>query len=81
MFCFISWISEFRENPGITNNCYTGIYDYYWFDLDRIEFPFLVLLASGGHCLLTVAQDVDRFLILGDCLDSAPGDCLEKVGR
>nr|XP_022308729.1 probable tRNA N6-adenosine threonylcarbamoyltransferase, mitochondrial [Crassostrea virginica] len=49
--------------------------------LNKIEFPFLVLLASGGHCLLTVAQDVDRFLILGDCLDSAPGDCLEKVAR
>ncbi|XP_061180316.1 tRNA N6-adenosine threonylcarbamoyltransferase, mitochondrial-like [Saccostrea echinata] len=49
--------------------------------LENIEFPFLVLLISGGHCILTVAQDVNRFLMIGNGLDTSPGDCLEKVAR
>ncbi|XP_062599688.1 tRNA N6-adenosine threonylcarbamoyltransferase, mitochondrial-like [Saccostrea cucullata] len=49
--------------------------------LEKIEFPFLVLLISGGHSILTVAQDVSQFLLIGNGLDTSPGDCLEKVAR
>ncbi|XP_071956673.1 tRNA N6-adenosine threonylcarbamoyltransferase, mitochondrial-like [Antedon mediterranea] len=49
--------------------------------IQRVEFPFLVLLVSGGHCLLTVARGVDDFLILGQCLDNAPGEVFDKVAR
>ena len=45
----------------------------------RIEFPYLVMLMSGGHCLLAVVQDVKKFLLLGTCLDTSPGDMLDKV--
>ena len=41
----------------------------------------MVLLASGGHCLLAVARDVSDFLLLGKGLDDAPGDAFDKVGR
>ncbi|KAM3667457.1 tRNA N6-adenosine threonylcarbamoyltransferase, mitochondrial isoform 1-T3 [Ammospiza maritima maritima] len=46
-----------------------------------LEFPFLVLLISGGHCLLAVAQGVSDFLLLGQSIDIAPGDMLDKVAR
>uniref|UniRef100_A0A803T392 N(6)-L-threonylcarbamoyladenine synthase n=1 Tax=Anolis carolinensis TaxID=28377 RepID=A0A803T392_ANOCA len=46
---------------------------------DPVEFPFLVLLLSGGHCILAVAQGVADFLLLGQTLDIAPGDMLDKV--
>ncbi|XP_045446143.1 probable tRNA N6-adenosine threonylcarbamoyltransferase, mitochondrial [Melitaea cinxia] len=46
-----------------------------------IEFPFLALLISGGHCLLTVVKDVDNFLLLGNTLDNAPGEVLDKAAR
>ncbi|XP_061579834.1 tRNA N6-adenosine threonylcarbamoyltransferase, mitochondrial isoform X2 [Cololabis saira] len=49
--------------------------------LQPISFPFLVLLISGGHSLLAVAQGVDDFLLLGHALDEAPGDTLDKVAR
>lgn len=45
----------------------------------HLEFPFLVLLISGGHCLLAVAQGVSDFLLLGQSIDIAPGDMLDKV--
>lgn len=44
-----------------------------------VEFPFLVLLISGGHCLLAVAEKVDKFLLLGECMDDAPGEAFDKV--
>ncbi|XP_035264843.1 probable tRNA N6-adenosine threonylcarbamoyltransferase, mitochondrial isoform X1 [Anguilla anguilla] len=49
--------------------------------IQSVPFPFLVLLISGGHCLLAVARDIDDFLLLGQALDEAPGDTLDKVAR
>nr|CAI5837214.1 unnamed protein product [Callosobruchus analis] len=45
------------------------------------EFPFLVLLISGGHCLLAVAEKVDRFFLLGESIDDAPGEAFDKMAR
>ncbi|KAG2458724.1 OSGP2 protein, partial [Polypterus senegalus] len=44
-----------------------------------LPFPFLVLLVSGGHALLALARGVSDFLLLGQALDEAPGDTLDKV--
>lgn len=46
-----------------------------------IQFPFLVLLISGGHCLLAVTRDVDQFQLLGESIDCAPGEIFDKVAR
>ncbi|XP_069851737.1 tRNA N6-adenosine threonylcarbamoyltransferase, mitochondrial isoform X3 [Dipodomys merriami] len=48
---------------------------------NKVEFPFLVLLISGGHCLLALVRGVSDFLLLGKSLDIAPGDMLDKVAR
>lgn len=47
----------------------------------EIPFPFLVLLISGGHCLLAVAQEVDHFQLLGESIDCAPGEVFDKIAR
>jgi tRNA A37 threonylcarbamoyltransferase TsaD len=44
----------------------------------QVDFPYLVLLISGGHCLSAVVQAVDRFLLLGQSLDDAPGEAFDK---
>lgn len=44
-----------------------------------VEYPFLVLLISGGHCLVAVCKDVNEFLLLGQSLDDAPGEAFDKV--
>ncbi|XP_032779692.2 probable tRNA N6-adenosine threonylcarbamoyltransferase, mitochondrial [Daphnia magna] len=49
--------------------------------VEKVDFPFLVLLASGGHCLLAVANKIDEFLLLGESIDNAPGEVLDKVAR
>lgn len=46
-----------------------------------ITFPFLCLLISGGHSLLSYVKDIDNFLLLGDSLDDSPGECMDKISR
>lgn len=45
------------------------------------EFPYLLLLASGGHCLLAIVFSPHSFRILGQCLDDAPGETFDKTAR
>jgi N6-L-threonylcarbamoyladenine synthase len=47
----------------------------------KIEFPFLCLLISGGHSLLTLVKSVTEFELLGEHLDDAPGEAMDKVAR
>ena len=47
----------------------------------EITFPFLTLLISGGHCLLAVVQEPDKFVLLGSSRDDAPGEALDKAAR
>lgn len=47
--------------------------------MQRIEFPYLVLLASGGHCILAVVNGPCEFYRLGYTLDDAPGEVFDKV--
>lgn len=48
---------------------------------DEVKFPFVLLLLSGGHCLVLMAQGPQKFYRLGQSLDDAPGECLDKVAR
>lgn len=47
----------------------------------NITFPYLTLLISGGHCLLALVQGVNKFKLLGESIDSAPGEVFDKVSR
>lgn len=47
----------------------------------NLQYPFLCLLASGGHCLLTMVKSVDEFCLLGEGSDGSPGECFDKVAR
>ncbi|XP_053673961.1 probable tRNA N6-adenosine threonylcarbamoyltransferase, mitochondrial [Anopheles nili] len=46
-----------------------------------IPYPFLCLLVSGGHSLLVVVENTAKFKILGETLDDAPGEALDKIAR
>lgn len=43
--------------------------------------PFLALIASGGHTLLAGVEDRDRYELLGQTLDDAAGEALDKAAR
>jgi len=46
-----------------------------------LEFPFITLLVSGGHTLLLRADGLGRYAVLGQSVDDAAGECLDKTAR
>jgi N6-L-threonylcarbamoyladenine synthase len=48
---------------------------------DPLEPPFLCLVASGGHTLLAGVREHERFEVLGQTLDDAAGEALDKGAR
>lgn len=47
----------------------------------EIEYPHLVLIASGGHSSLVLVEEPGRFRLLGQTRDDAAGEALDKVGK
>jgi N6-L-threonylcarbamoyladenine synthase len=48
---------------------------------DPLEPPFLCLIASGGHTLLAAVREGSRYDVLGQTLDDAAGEALDKGAR
>ena len=48
---------------------------------DPLEPPFLCLIASGGHTLMTRVTGHDGFTVLGRTLDDAAGEAFDKGAR
>jgi N6-L-threonylcarbamoyladenine synthase len=46
-----------------------------------VEFPFVGLIASGGHTLLVHAIGWDRYVKLGSTVDDAAGEAFDKVAK
>jgi N6-L-threonylcarbamoyladenine synthase len=48
---------------------------------EPLDPPFLCLIASGGHTLLAAVREPSGFEILGETLDDAAGEALDKGAR
>jgi N6-L-threonylcarbamoyladenine synthase len=48
---------------------------------DRLDFPYLLLPVSGGHCQLLVVEGVGRYRRLGTTLDDALGEAYDKAAK
>lgn len=46
-----------------------------------VEFPYLLLLVSGGHCQLVAVEDVGHYRRLGGTVDDAVGEAFDKVAK
>lgn len=48
---------------------------------NRIEYPLLGLIISGGHTLLVSSEKVGHYEIIGSTLDDAIGEAFDKVAK
>jgi N6-L-threonylcarbamoyladenine synthase len=48
---------------------------------DRITYPYLMLLVSGGHCQFLIVRGCEEFTRLGGTIDDAPGEAFDKTAR
>lgn len=46
-----------------------------------LEFPFIALLVSGGHCQLIEVRALGEYRLLGDTLDDAVGEAFDKTAK
>jgi N6-L-threonylcarbamoyladenine synthase len=47
----------------------------------ELDFPYLLLLVSGGHCQLLACAGVGRYTRLGTTLDDAAGEAFDKTAK
>lgn len=47
----------------------------------NLQFPYLLLLLSGGHCQILVARGVGNYEKLGETIDDALGEAFDKVAQ
>jgi N6-L-threonylcarbamoyladenine synthase len=48
---------------------------------EDVPFPYLLLLASGGHCQFLIVEEVGVYTYLGGTIDDAIGECIDKTAR
>ncbi|MDR0677068.1 MAG: tRNA (adenosine(37)-N6)-threonylcarbamoyltransferase complex transferase subunit TsaD [Holosporaceae bacterium] len=48
---------------------------------EDIEFPYLLMLLSGGHCQTCLVYDIDNFQIIGRTVDDSAGESFDKVAK
>jgi N6-L-threonylcarbamoyladenine synthase len=46
-----------------------------------LEFPYLLLLVSGGHCQLLLVEDVGAYRRLATTIDDAAGEAFDKTAK
>jgi N6-L-threonylcarbamoyladenine synthase len=45
------------------------------------DYPFLLLLVSGGHCQLLTVDGIGRYRRLGSTIDDAAGEAFDKIAK
>ncbi|MBZ0128531.1 MAG: tRNA (adenosine(37)-N6)-threonylcarbamoyltransferase complex transferase subunit TsaD [Rhodobacteraceae bacterium] len=48
---------------------------------DQVDFPYLALLVSGGHCQFLIVRGHDDYTRLGGTIDDAPGEAFDKTAK
>ena len=48
---------------------------------EAVDFPYLLLLVSGGHCQLLAVEGVGRYRHLGGTIDDAVGEAFDKTAK
>ena len=48
---------------------------------EDVDFPYLLLLVSGGHCQLLTVRGPGEFARLGTTIDDAVGECFDKTAK
>ncbi len=65
-FVAVNHLEGHALSPGLENN---------------IEFPYLLLLISGGHSQFLIVKDVNEYEQLGTTIDDALGEAFDKTAK
>ena len=46
-----------------------------------VEFSYLLMLASGGHCQILLVRGVGKYELIGQTLDDSAGEAFDKIAK
>ena len=49
--------------------------------VNKIKYPVLSIVVSGGHTQFILFDKIGEYKIIGESIDDAAGECLDKIGR
>lgn len=74
-------ISVSLNKPFIAVNHLVGHALMPRFTRKTLEFPYLLVLVSGGHSIIGILHSPSNFEKLGSTIDDSAGECFDKVAR
>ena len=48
---------------------------------NQVEFPYLLMLASGGHCQILLVRGVGQYELIGQTIDDSAGEAFDKISK
>ena len=48
---------------------------------ENIDYPYLLLLISGGHCQIVIVEKLGKYEIIGKTIDDAVGEAFDKTAK
>jgi len=86
MVCLTVGLNIGKSIAGFTNKPFVAVNHLEGHALSpglqhKINFPYLLLLISGGHSQYLIVKDVDKYEQLGTTIDDALGEAFDKTAR
>lgn len=78
---FAKGLSYAINKPLVPINHIRGHIAANYLQYDNVEFPCVVAIVSGGHTVLGIASSYTDLKIVGESIDDACGECIDKVSR
>jgi len=80
-FCFAKSFAFALDIPWVGVNHLEGHINSLFLEEDPPPFPFVALLASGGHTSIYYVTSHTRFEVVGQTRDDAAGEAFDKVAK
>ena len=48
---------------------------------NSVDFPYLLMLASGGHCQILLVRGVGKYELIGQTIDDSAGEAFDKISK
>ncbi len=78
---FARTLSLYLNSPIIPVNHIKAHILFFLLEKEKIKFPSIALIASGGHTELVLMKSLNRYEVLGKTRDDAAGECFDKTAR
>ncbi len=64
-----------------TNHMEGHLYSAFAEHPERVQFPVLSIIVSGGHTMFVLVKDYRNYKVIGNTVDDAAGEAFDKVAR